>query len=483
MASANDPRAVLPDALQLDWNIDWNPSNDINPGQLPDDSDDGAELFFLLVGMGSGFILIMILSLLMLLTKIVIAHRNHLLLTNTIPGSLDDAALEEEQDKRASNELNPTQQELYFQAKDFIKLNPPIKNDLTLSQALTIQAKGVWAWEFKPHIENIDNIRVTNKTEVEFLQDNQELSIQTNFPVPKQNDVYYFETKLYSIPQGQEGTSTESSILSTSDIVSIGFASYPYPFFRLPGTQKYSIAYDSTGTRRYNQPFPLSTPEGFCVFPKLEKGDVIGCGIRTHTRTVFWTRNGKKLSESSIGGHARLLPKKLRFYPTLGSTGKCKLQVNLGQMGYVFIEANVKKWGFGPLQGNDIPPPMYKKYNKDVLLDSSDFDPNDLNLRNGDFPPDFVENVPSSQFMDNLNTDDDNDEDDITLRTMQEDVQGLFKHHNENQSSKTVPPVHPPSYFNVVEQEQEEAVKATNDVIRNEQHQNAVDSNNSSDSI
>jgi len=44
----------------------------------------------------------------------------------------------------------------------------------------------------------------------------------SNLPVPKQNEVYYWEAKIYDKP--------ESSLLS------IGMATKPYPLFRLPGT-------------------------------------------------------------------------------------------------------------------------------------------------------------------------------------------------------------------------------------------------------
>ncbi|QPG73313.1 hypothetical protein FOA43_000623 [Brettanomyces nanus] len=416
-----------------------------------DDDDDGVSLILVIfLGMGSGFFLIMTLGSIIFLVHLLIRRRG-IRLTNETPGSLDDAEQEAEQDRRALNELPPNEQEFYFQAKDFIKLNTPINYDLTLSQSLIIQEKGVKAWEFKPNVENVDLIKVTNKTEVEFLRDTHELSVQTNFPIPKQNDVYYFETKVYELAD------------TDNNLISIGISTFPYPYFRLPGRHKWSICYDSTGTRRYNQPFPLSTSTGLGSFPALKQGDVVGCGIRMHNRTIFWTRNGKKLSESKIGGHIKM-PKEFQVYPTIGSKGKCKVDVNLGQMGYVFIEANVKKWGFGPLEGNEVPPPMYTKFNTDVLLDSSDLDPADLNLRNGDFPPDFYESVAMpAEFTEN------DSDDEITLRTMQQSNNGLLPDGKSVSSFSPVPPpAHPPSYTDVLDEENTEAVSVTNDVIRRE---------------
>ncbi len=43
----------------------------------------------------------------------------------------------------------------------------------------------------------------------------------SNLPVPKQNEVYYWEAKIYDKPE--------------TSLVSIGMATKPYPLFRLPG--------------------------------------------------------------------------------------------------------------------------------------------------------------------------------------------------------------------------------------------------------
>ncbi|KAG7892308.1 hypothetical protein KL905_003357 [Ogataea polymorpha] len=358
------------------------------PHKIPSD-------LVVLLGMMIGFFGVFIISLIVYCLQKLL--RRGIRLTHEFPGSLDDAAQEAEEDRRALDELPPNEQELYFQAKDFLKLNPMNNQELTLSQNLIIQEKGVSAWEFRPHVECQEFIRVIDKTEIEFLNTGQELSIQTNFPIPKENEVYYFETKIYDLPNPE------------NTLISIGIATSPYPYFRLPGRNRISASYDSTGHRRYNDPFPLEAT----IFPALEHGDVIGCGIKIASRTVFWTRNGKKLSESKIGGHIKL-PKNLQLYPTVGSNNRCALHVNVGQAGYVFIEANVKKWGFGPLEGNEIPPPLYTKFNKDVLLESSDLDLNDLSLRNGDFPPDFWDAVDGSCEFNDV-------EENITLHTLGED--------------------------------------------------------------
>jgi len=44
----------------------------------------------------------------------------------------------------------------------------------------------------------------------------------SNLPVPKQNEVYYWEAKIYDKPD--------------NTLISIGMATKPYPLFRLPGS-------------------------------------------------------------------------------------------------------------------------------------------------------------------------------------------------------------------------------------------------------
>ena len=125
------------------------------------------------------------------------------------------------------------------------------------------------------------------------------------------------------------------------------------------GWHKCSIAYTSTGQRRYNQPF---TPTSYG--PEYVQGDVIGVGYRPRTGSVFFTRNGKKLDDVAHG------LKTQNFFPTVGANGPCTVHVNFGQSGFVFIEANVKKWGLAPMTGSLAPPPPYGSEQGSILLES-----------------------------------------------------------------------------------------------------------------
>ncbi len=77
---------------------------------------------------------------------------------------------------------------------------------------------------------------------------------------------------------------------------------------------------------------------------------------------MFFTRNGKRLEDVVHG------LKSQNFFPALGANGPCVIHVNFGQAGFVFIEANVKKWGLAPMTGSLAPPPPYGVETDTVLL-------------------------------------------------------------------------------------------------------------------
>ncbi|KAJ5883323.1 Protein ssh4 [Penicillium subrubescens] len=260
------------------------------------------------------------------------------------PGEYDDEQAFLREEEAALETMDDLTRSEYLRAKAFVQANPPesMQTDISLSQFLAIQEKGVSAWEFQPELE-IANCFVEGRTEIEFFDS--ECSVQTNLPLPKQNEVYYWEAKIYDKPE--------------STMIGIGLTTKPYPLFRMPGFHKTSVAYQSTGHRRHNQPF-TPTPYG----PPLLQGDVIGIGYRPRSGTIFFTRNGKKLEDVAHNYRAQNL------FPTVGANGPCTVHVNFGQMGFVFIEANVKKWGLAPMTGSLAPPPPYGSEQGSILLES-----------------------------------------------------------------------------------------------------------------
>ncbi|KAI5955121.1 ssh4 [Candida jiufengensis] len=347
--------------------------------------------------------------------------------------NISEDELRREEENQAYLELNSDEQELYFQSKDYLANNPMICGDLTLSQNLSIQEKGISAFEFiKDSILTNNDLLILNKYELNFFK-NFECSSQTNLPIPLKNEVYYFESKIYSLPKPED------------TLISIGLAIKPYPWFRLPGRHIHSISYDSNGYRRYNQPFKFQTEP---PFPSLAEGDVIGVGYRTRSGTVFFTRNGKKISESKLGGHIKNFKflTKAQIFPIVGANDICSVHVNLGQRGFVFIEGNVKNWGYAPIEGTGPSPPAYNKFNSDILLERSEIDDDDLQDRINDFPPDFFQ----SNYKNETNG---NEENKLIQSSSNENERFSYNAYSEVNSqderitlNSLAPPNRPPSY-------------------------------------
>ncbi|KAH0543239.1 Rsp5p-dependent ubiquitination, sorting of cargo proteins at the multivesicular body [Glutinoglossum americanum] len=304
-----------------------------------DESDVGSTGKGILIGMlsafGSAFLVLIIVSIVYFFKY---TTRGRIILDRIgRPGEYDDEQAFAREEAEALEEMDDLQRTEYLRAKAFVQVNPPesMQTDISLSQFLAIQEKGVSAWEFEPELE-IANCFVEARTEIEFFDS--ECSVQSNLPVPKQNEVYYWEAKIYDKPE--------------ATLISVGMTTKPYPLFRLP-------AYTSTGHRRHNQPF---APTSYA--PHFTQGDVIGVGYRPRTGTVFFTRNGKKLDDIAHG------LKSQNLFPTVGANGPCTVHVNFGQMGFVFIEANVKKWGLAPMTGSLAPPPPYGSEQGSILLEA-----------------------------------------------------------------------------------------------------------------
>lgn len=232
----------------------------------------------------------------------------------------------------------------YDLARAFEAAHPPnsVPTDITPDQRQLIQEKGVYAWSFLSDMDQ--NVIINDRTEVTFLGG--EVCVQTNLPIPKQQPIYYFEVKMFEKPESTK--------------VGLGVATKPYPSWRFPGLNKTSIGYISnTGRKHFNDPF-----DGFDFGSTYSEGDVIGCGYRPRSGTIFFTKNGVKIGDAFSG-------LKCNLFPTIAAYGPCSLHVNLGQMGFVFIEANVGKWGLAPCEGSLLPPPAYGLDQDTILLEIS----------------------------------------------------------------------------------------------------------------
>lgn len=297
----------------------------------------------LIVGLTLGILAGVILLVIIAVYWIGPGRLGRIVLRNGVPGEYDDLEQLLRDEAQLIDTLDESAQHSYYRAKAFQELHPPnsISTDISLSQFLTIQEKGVSAWEFEPDLQ-VTNCFVECRTEVLFYDS--ECSVQTNLPIPKQNDVIYWEAKIFEKPD--------------TTLIAIGLASKPYPLFRLPGMNRHSYAYYSDATRRESQPFYAKS---YAV--EFFQGDVIGVGYRPRNGSIFFTRNGKRFED--IIHNARM-----NLFPTIGANGPCTVHVNFGQSGFVFIEANVKKWGLAPMAGSLAPPPAYGTEQDSLLLES-----------------------------------------------------------------------------------------------------------------
>ncbi|KAH3688343.1 hypothetical protein WICPIJ_000681 [Wickerhamomyces pijperi] len=270
-----------------------------------------------------------------------------------IPGEFDDEQGLINDEEEFLPKFTAVDKKAYLQGKQFQERFPPVTKalgtTLTESEMEFIADRGIQAYQFIQPLEYGTSgqpaVLVEDKLDIHFLSIHEANSAILNYPLPLKftapNDTVYFEVKFFEKP--------------AESLVSVGLVSKPYPLFRLPGYNKYSIAYETNGTIRVNQPF--YSPD---IWNKVQEGDVVGVGFKCKSGTIFFTHNGKKVTEVVHNV-------KFDLYPAIGSIGEAKVSVNLGQLGFVFIEANVKKWGFGSVFGTIGVPPAYGNDHDKVL--------------------------------------------------------------------------------------------------------------------
>jgi hypothetical protein len=237
------PTSTLPDAGS--WEQSLSQGNDGIPASIfINISDAGSTGRGILIGVlsafGSAGVAVLVLAVFFFFKY---TNRGRIILDRIgRPGEYDDEQAFAKEEAEALETMDELQRAEYLRAKGtcdlvpqdykgtranqtltaFVQANPPetAQTDISLSQFLAIQEKGVSAWEFEPELE-IANCFVEARTEIEFFDS--ECSVQSNLPVPKQNEVYYWEAKIYDKPE--------------TSWISIGMTTKPYPLFRLPGTQ------------------------------------------------------------------------------------------------------------------------------------------------------------------------------------------------------------------------------------------------------
>ncbi|KAF8503673.1 hypothetical protein F5888DRAFT_1792614 [Russula emetica] len=212
--------------------------------------------------------------------------------------------------------VNDSTRRLYLRAKGYHLQYPP--NSQNTDITLSIQEKGVSA------------LLVHSWTELTFL--------------PEPPPLRAIQSSSY---QTERGLLLESqNVRPARDMnVAVGLATKPYPHFRLPG---HSVTRPTL--RSYNYPFTAMP-----LAPSLKEGDVVGVGYQPRSGTVLF-------HTQRLNGYD--------LFPTVGADDPCSSHVDLGQDGFIFIKANVKKWGLAPSVGTLAPPPAYGSERDSILLEA-----------------------------------------------------------------------------------------------------------------
>ncbi|ORZ35973.1 hypothetical protein BCR44DRAFT_47250 [Catenaria anguillulae PL171] len=161
------------------------------------------------------------------------------------------------------------------------------------------------------------------------------ISVQTRLPVPlpprsPHGSLTRSDSSPYVGLRVPRTLYCEFRILSAADTttIAIGLARGPYPPFALPGTYARSVAYHShlgllhVGTES-------GVPNKVKYGPRFGEGDVVGVGVDTVARRVYFTVNGTMLKRAVAwpeDGEA--------VYPTVGATGSCEIEYNFGTSGF-----------------------------------------------------------------------------------------------------------------------------------------------------
>ncbi|CAG8628354.1 2179_t:CDS:2 [Funneliformis caledonium] len=247
--------------------------------------------------------------------------------------------------------------EAFKDAEGFFKNNQP-SNSLPPDNVIQelLKQDTYSSWKFLPEkileqleiiLSNEDGRELTfNNSKKKGLKYN-EIIVQSNLPFfnPKK----CIDNEKREVEKNEEDYELhyfEISIIEKSDDVTkvaIGLTTKPYPYYRMPGYNKYSIGYHSDSGHKYQDSQYDSQEYG----PKWgESGDTIGCGYKPSSGEVFFTKDGEYLGKAHSYNDEKLV-----WYPTVGVEGTCKLEVNFGDSHSMFKYKPARSFGPGAQGG------------------------------------------------------------------------------------------------------------------------------------
>ncbi|CAI2176305.1 13099_t:CDS:2 [Funneliformis geosporum] len=260
-------------------------------------------------------------------------------------------------DLRYSNPSQFPHSEAYKDAEGFFRNNQPsdsLPPDNVIQELLKQDTYS--SWKFLPEkileqleivLNNDDGRELTfNNSKTKGLKYN-EIIVQSNLPFfnPKKS----IENETREVEKNDDDYELhyfEISIIEKSDDVTkiaIGLTTKPYPYYRMPGYNQHSIGYHSDSGHKYQDSQYDSQEYG----PKWgELGDTIGCGYKSSSGEVFFTKDGEYLGKAHSYNDEKHV-----WYPTIGVEGTCKLEVNLGDSHSMFKYKPARSFGPGAQGG------------------------------------------------------------------------------------------------------------------------------------
>ncbi|CAI2187615.1 9971_t:CDS:2 [Funneliformis geosporum] len=238
----------------------------------------------------------------------------------------------------------------YKAGKQFTRDNPP--NEILPPpdhSDLIKELGGVKAWKLVPE-SSIVQLKIANVTDdfiLSFFHAKLDAMVQSNYPLIDMK--YSIDSEIASVNNSSSCSTNKSFALqpptdswffyyevtiltnpNQDTAIAVGFATKPYPTFRLPGWNNHSVGYHSNEGKKYHN-------EGLTGRKYAEKwgeeNDVIGCGYYPDTGQVFFTKNGINMGIICIGVFHI-------WFPTIGSDGICSLKVNFGQEEFIYKPAD-----------------------------------------------------------------------------------------------------------------------------------------------
>ncbi|KNE55716.1 hypothetical protein AMAG_01595 [Allomyces macrogynus ATCC 38327] len=233
-------------------------------------------------------------------------------------------------------------------AEGYLRANPPLPPLVTADQIE--QMKSPSAWQFSaaglpPSQATVGDNLISFFQGLAPIAPGQDATVFTTMPVP------WLPDNVATIAVGDKALMPPRPVLyfeiavvamNPQTTIAIGLTTTPYPSYRLPGWHTWSLGYHSDDGRL----FACDSEHGQSYGMPFRAGDVVGVGIDTMRRAVFFTRNGARLPE--VPPETRPIPApELAVHPAVGADGPCILEYNFGMTApFRWAEANDGYYGY-----------------------------------------------------------------------------------------------------------------------------------------